>query len=87
MMEVSNGLGMNCPHCGHRAKQRRSKTHSQYTREKVYRCTNETCNFVFATLEEIVRTVASSANPNPNVNLPMSARAQWWESQRNSKVG
>ncbi|AZZ97989.1 ogr/Delta-like zinc finger family protein [Pseudoalteromonas sp. R3] len=86
-MRTSKGLGIDCPHCGHRANQRRTKKQSQLTREKVYRCSNEDCNFVFATLEEIVRTVTPSANPNPDVNLPMSARAQWCESQRNRKAG
>ena len=85
-MKLKNGQGIDCPHCGHRAKQRRTEIKSTFTREKVYRCENEHCNHVFATLEEVVRTITPSASPNPAVNLPMSERAKWCESQRNKQA-
>lgn len=85
-MNKAKGHGIDCPHCGHRAKQLGTSLRSIYTREKKYRCSNLECNFVFITMEEIVRTVAPSANPNPDINLPMTARAKWCQSQRSQKA-
>ncbi len=82
-----NGLGMDCPHCGQRAKQRRTDIKSALTREKVWRCDNDECGHVFVSMEEIVRTITPPMVAKPGINLPMTKRAQWCAEQRAKDAG
>lgn len=65
------GLGTNCPHCEQRALLRRSTIMGRLVREKVYRCSNDECGFVFVAIEEIQRTVVPPRTPHPDVTLPL----------------
>jgi ribosomal protein S27AE len=76
----SDSFRIKCPHCGAGAKLRTSKTLTPLYREIYYHCSNLFCGHTFMATHEIVRTVAPSRMPNPDISLPMlpaaAARAQ-----------
>ena len=69
-------VGMTCPHCGWPASVRSSTMMSNLTRQSTHYCTNPACGHTFVVLSEIVRTLSLPADPNPNVQLPLSHHVQ-----------
>lgn len=71
-------LGMDCPHCGARAQIKASSKVSDTLRMAYMYCTNLSCGHSWVAHIEAVRTISppSLLCANPNVNLPISQRAE-----------
>lgn len=69
-------LGMNCPHCRHRAQVRTSVELSPTMRQVYFLCTNLACGHSWTAILEAQRTIAPSGIPNPNIDLPIMERNQ-----------
>lgn len=67
----ADGFRVKCPHCGHAARLRTSKTLTALYREIYYQCSNLFCGHSFMATHEIVRTISPSRTPNPEISLPM----------------
>lgn len=52
-----------CHHCKHVAYTRTSREMSDRTKERYYQCTNVNCSATFATMESVVKDIAT-----PNLN-------------------
>ena len=68
-------MRMHCPPCMTIAR-----LHSLYAadtlwREHIYYCPNPYCGHTFVTRSEVARTLTPSKIPNPDVHIPISARA------------
>ena len=66
---------MNCPHCKCIARLHSLHAEGLLFREHVYCCSNPYCGHNFIVRSEVGRTLTPSKIPNPNVNIPISARA------------
>ena len=64
-----------CPHCGYRSTIRYSRPLSELIREAKVQCNNPDCGHSWIVHLEAVRSICPSRTPNPNINLPMSARS------------
>ena len=75
-MKNLNALELKCPHCGHRAGVRSSRTITVGYRHLNAECTNAGCGHRFTLSEERFFTplysTAPSRQPNPGVQLPMT---------------
>lgn len=73
---MSNKIGMNCPHCGHRAVIRTSIERTRTMRELYFLCPNLLCGHSWVSMLEAIRTISppSEAFRHPDVNLPVSSR-------------
>lgn len=68
---MAHNPGMYCPHCGHRAAARSSRTLSSLLKEIYYQCKNPACGFCWVSTLEAARALSPSGIPNPGVNLPL----------------
>ena len=68
-------MRMNCPHCKCIARLHSLHAEGLLFREHVYCCSNPYCGHNFIVRSEFGRTLTPSKIPNPNVNIPISARA------------
>lgn len=73
---MSQILGMNCPHCGQRARVRTSLEVSRTMREVYFGCNNIACGHTWVAMLEAVRTISRSALERPGVELPISPRSE-----------
>ena len=68
-------MKINCPHCSSVALIRTSRPVSRFTRELYCQCSNLNCAHTFVALTEVVRTLAPSNTPDPEVALQLAARS------------
>lgn len=64
-----------CPHCESKANVRTSRQETRTLRSLICRCTNVLCNFTFVASFEAIQTIAPSATPHAEVDLPRSIQA------------
>lgn len=69
-------IGMNCPHCGHRAQIRTSSELTPTMRQVYFLCQNLACGHSWVATLEAERTISPSGIPNPAINLPVMERKQ-----------
>lgn len=67
--------GMACPHCQHKARVRTSRVETPLVRVKYLQCTNIECGHTFTAREEITETIVPSAQPNPEIHLPLTRQS------------
>ena len=72
------GMQLNCPHCGHKAIIRSSRSCSKLSRFAFCQCGNVACGHTFKALVEIISTISPSAFPDPLVaaELKQSKRGE-----------
>jgi hypothetical protein len=68
-------FSIRCPICRTRAIARSSRELSLTMREITFRCDNDSCGHVYVAHLEIMRSVVRSALDNPEVSIPISAKA------------
>lgn len=68
-------MKINCPHCSSVALIRTSRPVSRFTRELYCQCSNLNCAHTFVALTEVVRTLAPSNTPDPEVAQQLAARS------------
>ena len=68
-------MKMNCPHCKCIARLHSLHAAGLLFREHVYCCSNPYCGHNFILRSEVGRTLTPSKIPDPDVNIPISARA------------
>ncbi|MFT0735627.1 ogr/Delta-like zinc finger family protein [Ralstonia wenshanensis] len=68
-------MKINCPHCDSVALIRTSRPVSRFTRELYCQCSNLSCGHTFVALTEVVRTLAPSNTPDPEVAQQLAARS------------
>ena len=68
-------MKINCPHCSSVALIRTSRPVSRFTRELYCQCSNLNCAHTFVALTEVVRMLAPSNTPDPEVALQLAARS------------
>ncbi|MDB0564807.1 ogr/Delta-like zinc finger family protein [Ralstonia solanacearum] len=68
-------MRINCPHCASVAHIRTSRPVSRFTRELYCQCSNLVCSHTFVALTEVVRTLAPSNTPDPEVAQQLAARS------------
>ena len=75
-------MKMHFPHCKCIARLHWLHAAGLLFREHVYCCSNPYCGHNFITRSEVARTLTPSKMPNPNVHIPISARARKrWENK------
>ena len=65
-----------CPHCKQTARIRTSRQISDTCRELVIQCMNLDCGFIGQATMAFDVTLSPPANPDPSINIPISAHAQ-----------
>jgi hypothetical protein len=65
-------FSIRCPHCDGKSITRSSRELSKTMRELFYICMTPECGHTYVATLEIVRTLSPSAQPNPEVHLPLS---------------
>lgn len=68
-------MKINCPHCSSVANIRSSRRVTRFTRELYCQCSNLECGHTFVALTEVVRTLAPSNTPDPEVARQLAARS------------
>lgn len=68
-------MKMHCPHCLCVAEFHSLHAAGTLFREHIYRCSDPYCGHNFITRSEVALTLTPSKIPNPNVHIPISARA------------
>ncbi|MHA6844252.1 ogr/Delta-like zinc finger family protein [Ralstonia syzygii] len=68
-------MRIHCPHCESIAPIRSSRPVSRCTRELYCQCSNLACGHTFVALTEVVRTLAPSNTPDPEVTQQLAARS------------
>ncbi|MCT7325892.1 ogr/Delta-like zinc finger family protein [Ralstonia mojiangensis] len=68
-------MKINCPHCSSVANIRSSRRVTRFTRELYCQCCNLECGHTFVALTEVVRTLAPSNTPDPEVAQQLAARS------------
>lgn len=71
----NSNIFIRCPHCEDKACVRDSRQESRIVRYMLCQCTNVFCGHTFVAHLEAVRTIAPSATPHAEVQLPMSHAA------------
>ncbi len=70
-MTARSRFTIRCPHCRARATVRHSEEETLLSREIRFRCENDGCGHAFVAQLVILRTLVPSAQPNPEVTLPL----------------
>lgn len=63
-----------CPHCHTFARARTSTRLTETYLEVRFECTNDACGFVWLAGVEALRSLCPSDMPNPEIQIPFSAR-------------
>ncbi|MBB6191487.1 hypothetical protein FHS51_001714 [Sphingobium wenxiniae] len=79
---VKRGTSINCPHCGQPSLVRKSSQISPLVRESSHICTNDECCHVFIAQLAIIRTIAPSINPKPDIIIPFGNPNLRWNRRK-----
>ena len=66
---------LSCPHCQHGLRVRNSISNHPLFRVYYLQCTNVGCGWTARSQMEITHTMSPSANPNPEIQLPLADSA------------
>ena len=72
---MSSPYKLKCPHCGHGIRIRNSVSQHALLRTAYLQCTNVACGATFRGEFEITHEMSPSAQPNPEIQLPLADAA------------
>ncbi|MCD2163815.1 ogr/Delta-like zinc finger family protein [Comamonas koreensis] len=75
----ASNLFIRCPHCETKANVRTSEQQTRTMRSLICQCTNAFCAYTFVASLEAIRTIAPSAMPHPEIDLPRTINAETME--------